>query len=64
MAHQKIAQNDPEKNRPSTTANATSRSAKRFDDEIHLSAHSALDLTHGTSSMALSSRAFSALSRT
>ena len=64
LAHQKMAQNEPEKNIPSTTANATSRSAKRFDDEIHFIAHSALALTHGTSSMALSSRDFSALSRT
>ena len=59
-----MAQNEPEKKIPSTTANATSRSAKRLDDEIQRSAHSALALTHGTSSMALSSLAFSVLSRT
>ena len=35
---QKIAQKEPEKKMPSTTANATRRSAKRDDSVIHFSA--------------------------
>ena len=59
-----MAQKDPEKKMPSTTAKATSRSANELDDEIHRMAHSALALTHGTSSSALKSLALSSASRT
>ena len=59
---QKIAQNEPEKKMPSTTAKATRRSAKRVDSVIQRSAHSAFFLTHGTVSSALNRRSFSALS--
>ena len=38
---QKMAQKEPEKKMPSTTANATSRSAKRVDSLIHRSAQAA-----------------------
>ena len=53
---QKMAANDPEKNMPSTAANATSRSA--YGDllsSIHFNAHSAFFFTHGMVSIALKS---------
>ena len=59
---QKMAQNEPEKKMPSTTANATSRSANRFDSVIHRRAQLAFLATHGTVSMALNRRSFSLLS--
>ena len=61
---QKMAQKEPEKKMPSTTAKATSRSAKRRDSVIQRSAHSAFFRTHGTVSMALKSFSFSAGSLT
>jgi hypothetical protein len=52
--NQKIAQNDPEKNIPSTAEKATHLSAKEaFSRSHHLRAHSAFFWTHGTVSMAL-----------
>ena len=57
---QKSAQNDPEKKMPSTTAKATRRSPKVASEPIHFSAHSAFALTHGTVSIARSSRSRSA----
>tara|TARA_B100000519_G_C14078184_1_gene360181 strand:- start:115 stop:354 length:240 start_codon:yes stop_codon:yes gene_type:complete len=50
---QKIAQKEPEKKMPSTTAKATSRSAKRPEFEIHFNAQLAFFWTHGTVSIAL-----------
>ena len=49
---------------PSTTAKATSRSAKRLDSVIHRSAQSAFLRTHGIVSIALKSRSFSSGSLT
>lgn len=57
---QKMAQKDPEKKIPSTTANAIRRSAKLLDSLIHWSAQWAFLATHGTVSSALKSRCFSA----
>ena len=56
---QKMAQKEPEKKMPSTTAKATSRSAKRRDSVIHRSAQSAFFRTQGTVSSALNRCAFS-----
>ena len=61
---QKMAQKEPEKKMPSTTAKATSRSAKRDESSIQRSAQSAFLRTHGTVSSALKRCIFSALSCT
>src|ERR1700742_806722 len=59
---QKIEQNEPEKNTPSTIANATSLSAKESELFIHLRAHSAFFFILGIVSIALNKRAFSVAS--
>src|SRR5690606_13595448 len=56
--NQKIEQNEPEKNIPSTAAKAIKRSAKD-SDSIHFNAQSAFFLIEGKFSMALKSRFFS-----
>ena len=53
---QKMAQNDPEKNIPSTAANATNLSGKDFELVIHLMAQSALSFIKSMVSIALKRR--------
>jgi hypothetical protein len=60
--NQKIAQKEPLKKMPSTTAKATSRSANRFDSSIQRSAQSAFLRIQGMVSSALNSLSFSAAS--
>jgi len=59
---QKIEQNEPEKNIPSTAAKATSLSAKDALSVIHLRAQSAFLVTTGMLEVALNRNSFSCTS--
>ena len=61
---QKMAQNELEKKMPSTTAKATNRAAKDWDDKVHFCAHSAFAETHGIVCTASKSLRFAIGSRT